>query len=448
MSSTRQWLSEARRRASAWLGQFWTDAKTSVDPGLLAAARFLGLLYGRIERRVPIDQALRASFRRRLPEHAGWRHALGGIAHLLFMVLVVTGVLLCIYYRPSAEEAYASIQFLVSEVRFGWLIRDLHVWAANLIVVAVLAHMARVWIDGAYKPPRETNWFVGLVLLLVVLAFGATGYLLPWDQWAYWTVAEVMGTLDRVPLVGQPIADLLRGDESVSGATVSRFFVIHAIVLPWVAFALLAFHFAVVRRHGPAPPLEATKPRRESRLDAILGGTPGGAPFLPNHLLRSFMVSVLVLGVALTLAILFPRPVGSQATPFETPDGLHSTWVVVDVTRALLGFLGPWGLALFTIVGLSLALVPFFDRQPGRSLRHRPATAVLGLLFFIGFVAAWLAGRQLEGPAPSPPAGEPEPPARAVSPTGGAGDLSEPLGPKPVRPSQSVEETRSGERSP
>ena len=437
MSSTRQWPSEARQRASAWLGQFWSDVKASVDPGLLAAARFLGLLYGRIERQLPIDQALRKSLRRRLPEHAGWRHALGGIAHLLFLVLVVTGVLLCVYYRPSAEEAYASIQFLVSEVRLGWLIRDLHAWAANLIVIAVLAHMARVWVDGAYKPPRETSWFVGLVLLFVVLAFGATGYLLPWDQSAYWTVAEALGVLQRVPLVGKPLADLLRGDESVSGATVSRFFVIHAIVLPWVAFALLAFHFSVVRKHGPAPPLGAPKAQRE------------GVPFFPNHLLRSFMVSVLVVAVALTLAIWFPRPVGSLATPFEAPERLLSTWVVVDVTRALLRYLGPWGLALFTVVGLALALVPLFDRQPERSIRHRPATAVLGLLFFVGFVVAWLAGRQLEGPGPSPPAAAPTPPAQAKSPAGATEELPEPeLGPEPVQPSRSVDENRDGERSP
>jgi quinol-cytochrome oxidoreductase complex cytochrome b subunit len=382
--------------------------KASVDPGLLAGARFLGLLYGRIDRRLPIDQALRTSLRRRLPAHAGWRHALGGISHLLFLVLVVTGVLLCVYYRPSAEEAYASIQFLVSEVRLGWLIRDIHVWSANLIVIAVLAHMARVWIDGAYKPPRETSWFVGLVLLFVVLAFGATGYLLPWDQSAYWTVAEALGILERAPLLGKPVADLLRGDESVSGATVSRFFVIHAIVLPWVAFALLSFHFSVVRKHGPAPPLGDSKAQGE------------GVPFFPNHLLRSFMVSVLVLAMALTMAIWFPRPVGSPATPFQVPESLLSTWVVVDVARALLRYLGPWGLALFTIVGLALALVPLFDRQPERSLRQRPATAVLGILFFVGFVVAWLVGRNLEGPASSSPSSEPAPAAGATIPTGAA----------------------------
>ncbi|HSG38588.1 MAG TPA: cytochrome b N-terminal domain-containing protein, partial [Thermoanaerobaculia bacterium] len=415
MSSTRQWPSEVRRRASAWLGQFWSDVKASVDPGLLAGARFLGLLYGRIDRRLPIDQALRASLQRRLPAHAGWRHALGGISHLLFLVLVVTGVLLCVYYRPSAEEAYASIQFLVSEVRLGWLVRDLHVWSANLIVIAVLAHMARVWIDGAYKPPRETSWFVGLVLLFVVLAFGATGYLLPWDQSAYWTVAEALGVLERAPVLGKPVADLLRGDESVSGATVSRFFVIHAIVLPWVAFALLSFHFSVVRKHGPAPRLGAPKAEGE------------GVPFFPDHLLRSFIVSVLVLATALTMAIWFPRPVGSPATPFQVPESLLSTWVVVDVARALLRYLGPWGLALFTIVGLALALVPLFDRQPERSLRQRPATAVLGILFFVGFVVAWLVGRNLEGPgAPPPPASEPAPAAEAPVPTAAAAESTAP----------------------
>ncbi len=407
MSSTRPSLSEARRRIAAWLEQFRSDAKTSVDPGLLASLRFVGLLYGRIQRQLPIDQALRASMRRRLPEHAGWRHALGGVSHLLFMMLVVTGVLLCIYYRPSAEEAYASIQFLTSEVTFGWLVRDLHVWSANLIVVFVLAHMARVWIDGAYKPPRETSWLVGLLLLFVVLAFGATGYLLPWDQWAYWTVAEALGALERLPLAGGFAADLLRGDESVSGATVSRFFVIHAIVLPWVAFALLSFHFAVVRRHGPAPPASAAPARETDPPAPEQASRSEGVPFFPDHLLRSLIVAVLVIALALTLAIWLPRPVGDPATPFHAPNALRSTWVAVDVTRALLRYLGPWGLALFTLVGVALALVPFFDRRPERDLRHRRATAVLGLVFFVGFALAWLVGSRIGGPGPSPDGGEP-----------------------------------------
>lgn len=435
MSSIRHWPREARRRAADWTRQFRSDVKNSVDPGLLAAARFLGLLYGRIERRLPIDEALQKSLRRRLPAHASWRHAFGGVAHLMFMVLVVTGVLLCVYYQPSALEAYASIQFLVSEVTLGWLIRDLHVWSANLIVIAVLAHMARVWIDGAYQPPRETSWFVGLVLFGVILAFGATGYLLPWDQWAYWTASETLGTLERMPLLGKPIAGLLRGDETVSGVTVSRFFLIHAIILPWVAFALLAFHFSVVRRHGPAPP--PGEPEVEGE----------GVPFFPDHLLRSFMVAILVLAVTFTLAILFPRPVGPPASPFETPEGLHSTWIVVDVSRALLRFLGPWGLVLFTILGLALVLVPLFDRRPERSLRKRPAVAALGAVFFVGLFVAWLVGRQIEGYAPTTPEAEPAVPAEAAPPADESGGLPVPrLGPEPVRPAR--DEAGEGEREP
>ncbi|NIN12384.1 MAG: DUF4405 domain-containing protein, partial [Gemmatimonadales bacterium] len=246
-----------KRQRFKWLSQFWADLKASTDPGLLGVARFLGLLYGPIERHVPIDQAFRKALSHRLPGFITWRHALGGITYLLFMVLVVTGVLLSFYYRPSVEEAYPSIQYIVSEVPLGWLARDLHVWSANLIVVATLAHMARVFFSGTYKPPRETNWAVGLLLLLVVLAFGATGYLLPWDQWAYWTVTEVLNAMSGAPLL-RILASVLRGDVMVSGATLSRFFAVHVILLPWIAFALLLYHFSLVRKHGIAPP--ATEP--------------------------------------------------------------------------------------------------------------------------------------------------------------------------------------------
>ena len=183
----------------AWVGRFWGDLKASTDAGLLGLLRFMGLLYGRIDHRLPIDQAFRKALGYRLPRYAGWRHAFGGITYLLFIVLVGTGVLLSFYYRPSAQEAYQSVQHVVSGIRLGWLMRDLHVWAANLVVVAALVHMARVFFSAAYKPPRETNWLVGLFLLFLILAFGATGYLLPWDQGAYWTVTEGLDVTERAP---------------------------------------------------------------------------------------------------------------------------------------------------------------------------------------------------------------------------------------------------------
>jgi ubiquinol-cytochrome c reductase cytochrome b subunit len=366
----------------SWLANLWADLKASTDAGILGVARFLGLLYGPIDRQLPIDQALSKALRYRLAPHVSWRHAFGGITYLLFMVLVVTGVLLSFYYRPSPQEAYPSIQYIVSEVPMGWLVRDLHVWSANLIIVAVLAHMARVFFAGAYKPPRETNWLVGLLLLGVVLAFGATGYLLPWDQWAYWTVTEVLEASSTAPLLGL-FVQLWRGDVVVSGATLSRFFALHVIVLPWIAFALIIFHYILVRKHGIAPPAAGEVSDRE------------GTPFWPNHLLRSFIVGVLVLAVTFSLAALFPRSVGDPANPFELPSEIVSSWVVVDVSLALIRYLGVWGFWVFTALGIVLMALPLFDRSPEIRLRRRPVALALGIMFFGGFLVLWMAGRQL-----------------------------------------------------
>lgn len=366
------------------LRRLWSDLRESTDAGLLAIPRFFGLLYGPIDGTLPIDKALDKSLRRRLPAFIGWRHSLGGIAYFLFIVLVVTGVLLSVHYRPSVQEAYPSIQHIVSDVTFGWLIRDVHRWSATLIVVVILAHMTRVFVEAAYLPPRETNWLVGVLLLFLMMAFGSTGYLLPWDQWSYWTVAEALSTVERMPILGGFIAGVARGDPIVSGATLSRFFAAHVIVLPWLALALLGFHFALVRRHGSAPPEHPTPAQ----------SGPGRA-FYPYHLLRSFMVVALVTAVLITLATLLPRPIGEVANPEVVPDEVRSTWVVVDVSRALTHLLGGWGFALFALLGVGLAMVPLFHRSPVRSLRDRPRAAGVGAAFILVFLLAWAYGSRL-----------------------------------------------------
>ncbi len=370
------------RRVWRWLVEFWDDVRESMDASLLGIARFFGLLYGPIDRSLRIDQALKKALGYRLAPHVTWRHALGGITYLLLMVLVVTGVLLAFYYRPSAQEAHASIRYIVSEAPFGWLWRDLHVWAASLIVVVLLAHMARVFFAAAYKPPRETNWLLGFGLLVVVLAFGASGYLLPWDQWAYWTVSEGLDVVGRVPLLGW-LTDLVKGDDLVSGATLSRYFAIHVILLPWLLFALIGLHFTLVRRHGVAPPVEPG------------AGMKTGEPFYPNHLMRLLMVAAVVLAVAISAAALWPRPVGPVADPASPPAALVSTWVAVDVWRALAHFTGAIGIVLFGVLGLAMAVLPLFDRSPERRLRHRPVAAALGITFFVVIVVAWGVGRWL-----------------------------------------------------
>lgn len=372
------------------LSRLWADLKASTDAGLLAIPRFFGLLYGPIDTTLPLDKALDKSLRHRLPAYVGWRHSLGGIAYFLFMVLVVTGVLLSVHYRPSVQEAYPSIQYIVSHITFGWLVRDVHRWAATLLVVVVLAHMARVFIEAAYLPPREMNWLVGVLLLFMVMMFGFTGYLLPWDQWAYWAVAETLSSLERIPLIGGFAAGVMRGDPIVSGATLSRFFAAHVIVFPWIAFALLVFHFTLVRRQGIAPPEHLT-PAQEGP----------GRPFYPYQLLRSFIVVALATAVLISLAVLAPRQIGEPANPENPPSTLRSTWVVVDVSRALTHFLGSWGFTLFLLLGIGLALVPIFHRTPERSIRRRPRAASVGLVFIVIFLLTWVIGSRLETVPPN-----------------------------------------------
>ena len=374
---------------SEWLGQLWADVKTSTDSSLLSVVRWLGLLYGPIDRRLPIDQAFRKAMTHRLPAHVRWKHALGSITYLLFAILVITGVLLSFYYRPSAQEAYPSIQHIVSDVSFGWLIRDVHVWSASLIVLVVLAHLARVFFEMAYKPPRETNWFIGMLLLIVIVAFGATGYLLPWDQWSYWTAVEVLASYEKIPVVGSLATALLTGDVIVSGATLSRYFALHVIVLPWIAFALLAFHFALVRRHGVAPPVDGTVDEAPGR------------PFYPDHLSRSFITAVVVVALVITFAVLFPRPVGDPANPYQVPSDLVTTWPPVSVGLAVVRYLGPWGVVGFVILGLALVFLPLFDRDPERHLRKQPLPLALGIVFFAALLVGWVAGRQIRSVSPA-----------------------------------------------
>jgi len=246
------------------------------------------------------------------------------------------------------------------------------------------------------------------VLLFVVFAFGATGYLLPWDQAAYWTVTEALDVVERVPLVGGLLVEVLRGDPIVSGATLSRFFAVHVILLPWLAMGLLMLHFALVRKHGIAP-----------GRGAVPEGP--GVPFFPQQLLRSFVVGALVVALVITGAALYPRDVGDPANPSQVPGTLPSSWVVADVSRGLTYYLGAWGFGAFLVLGIALALLPLFDRDPERRLRRRPAVAALGAVFFLGFIAAWLVGRQLRSVPPRGPVApgvfvQPPPPVPTTRP--------------------------------
>jgi quinol-cytochrome oxidoreductase complex cytochrome b subunit len=185
-----------------------------------------------------------------VPAGINYFYCFGGITFTLFIMQLVTGLLLSIHYIPSEAEAYRSIQRLHQTVPLGRVLRSMHYWAANLMVVMVVLHMTRVFVTGSYRNPRELNWVAGAMLLLLTLGFGFTGYLLPWDQKAYW--ATVVGTnmLGSVPLIGPPLAAVLRGGADVTGQTLLRFYSIHVLWLPIFTAFFLWIHFHILRRVG------------------------------------------------------------------------------------------------------------------------------------------------------------------------------------------------------
>ncbi len=185
-----------------------------------------------------------------LPEKINASYCLGGMAFTAFLVSLITGLLLSVYYVPSAKEAYPSIEALNNKVWFGWGIRSIHKWSASLLIIFVLLHAVRVFVHRAYRPPRELNWMAGAVGFVLVMASGFTGYLLPWDQKAYW--ATVVGTsMSRtVPGAGPLIERLLRGGPDVAGATLVRFYSLHVLWIPFGLMLVFWAHFHMVKRQG------------------------------------------------------------------------------------------------------------------------------------------------------------------------------------------------------
>jgi quinol-cytochrome oxidoreductase complex cytochrome b subunit len=190
-----------------------------------------------------------AIFLRKIPK-VNWFYTLGSATLFLAINQIVTGILLTIYYVPTPDHAYDSVQFITTEVPAGWLIRGLHHWGASALMVLVVLHMLRVILYGAYKYPREFTWMTGVLLLLVSVGFGFTGYLLPWDQKAYWATTVGTRIAGTAPVVGDTILRIMRGGDDLSAVTLARFFGVHVWVLPLTLLVLIAVHLYLIIRIG------------------------------------------------------------------------------------------------------------------------------------------------------------------------------------------------------
>src|SRR5262249_20763434 len=205
-----------------------------------------------LKERVAVSlEALKAAGNEPVPGHLKvWWFALGGTAAMLFFGQIATGLLLCVYYQPTPERAWESVRYITGEVPFGWWIRSLHKWGANLMIVAVSLHLMRVFFTGAYRKPREANWMVGVTLFLLTLMLGFTGYSIVYEQLSYWGATVAANITEAVPLIGPGLARTLRGGEQIGAPTLSRFFILHAAILPSVLLLLFSLHVALIRIHG------------------------------------------------------------------------------------------------------------------------------------------------------------------------------------------------------
>jgi quinol-cytochrome oxidoreductase complex cytochrome b subunit len=213
-------------------------------------------LYQWIDDRLGLTSIYNVTLDRKVPK-VNWFYTLGSASLFLFVMQAVTGIFLSVYYVPSPDAAYNSIQYIMNDVAFGWLIRGIHHWGATLMVLVVFLHMLRTFYFAAYKFPREITWLTGVILLLATLGMGFTGYLLPWNQRSYWATTvgtEIAGT---VPVIGDFILRVLRGGTTLSAVTLARFFAVHIWAIPAVIIALIGVHLYLVIRIGiTAPPKE------------------------------------------------------------------------------------------------------------------------------------------------------------------------------------------------
>ncbi len=352
-----------------------------------------------------------AFFARKIPLGVGWLYTLGFASMFCFILQAATGLFLAVYYSPSPDHAYDSIQFLMYQVPFGAVVRGIHHWNASVMVVLVVLHMVTVFTLGAYKYPRELTWMVGVGLLLATLAFAFTGYLLPWDQKAYW--ATVVGTNipGTLPYLGDFLLRVARGGTQLGALTLTRFYAFHILLLPGLLGGLLAAHLYLVVHHGVSVPPWLWE-RVTPRVRRVMGGSSTGAtlskeeeyhlrydqakkaghPFWPDIIVEDALVAAVVLLVVIGLMVALGVPTEGKADPTDTSYVPRPEWYFMFLFQMLKYFPGnlEWvGAAVLPALALLLILLlPLYDRSPWRSPRRRPLAmlAVVVAALVIGFL--------------------------------------------------------------
>jgi quinol-cytochrome oxidoreductase complex cytochrome b subunit len=313
---------------------------------------------------------------------------LGGMSAVLFLLLAATGVLLMFAYEPSPGRAYESIVSLQNQVLFGKLVRNVHHWSANLLILIAFLHLLRVYFTGGFHVPRQFNWVIGVVLLLCVVVSNFTGYLLPWDQLSYWAITIVTGMIGYVPFIGEWLQTFVRGGAEISGATLIYFYTFHTTVVPVLLITFMAWHFWRVRKaHGVVYP-RAPGEEREEKPEYVLT--------LPNLLLRELSVALCLIALIMVASVMFNAPLDEAANAGMSPNPAKAPWYFLGLQELLLHFHPLFAVVIIPLLAATaLVGIPYlryeddaegvwFMSQRGRS------TAVIAAITSLALTATWV----------------------------------------------------------
>ena len=344
-----------------------------------------------LDQRTGLQTAIRQFLYEEIPASSGWHQVLGSVAVFLFLVQAFTGVLLAFNYAPTPGDAYNSLRYILTELTGGRLIRGLHHWGASMMIVVVVLHMTQVFLWGAYKKPREATWMVGVVLLLVTLAYGLTGYLLPWDNRAYWGTVVVTQIAAQAPLLGPYLTRLLGGEGAVGVVTFARFYGMHVLLLPPATLLLIALHVYLVRKHGvaPAPGDERRPPQK----------------FYPRQVFKDTVAIFAAFAILFTMAVVARVPLEQLADPTDTSYVPRPEWYFLFLFQTLKMFSGPLeivgSMVLPGLAILALVMVPFLDRS--RMVRVTRRTVAIAFVALAGI--SWTGLTVAAARSTPPPAG-------------------------------------------
>ena len=351
-----------------------------------------------LDTRVGLRTALLPILTHPVPRNLGWFYVFGSATLSMFVLQMITGICLAVVYVPSANDAYTSLVYLITEQPLGWLLRAVHYWSATGMVVMIAIHATRVFLMGAFKYPRELTWLLGVGLLFVTLGLAFTGQVLRWDQDAYWGVGVGAAMTGRVPVIGPALVHVLLGGANIGGETLSRFFGLHVFVLPALAILLLVPHLYLVVRQGiSARPVPGRPVDRRTADAEYAQELAAGQPFFPHDVTKDAIFSACCVLVVFTLAICF-GPKGPSGPPDPTliaaeprPD-----WYFLPLFALLA--LSPPQMETAIMLGMPvvgsaiLVLLPFVSGKGERSPRRRPVTVLVVLLFFVTYGVLWWLG--------------------------------------------------------